>query len=426
MRFEFPATRVGRGPDGKLFVELLNQDGSLVDQIPVEEIFEEYVGKRITFAVDDEPSEPAKPLFEGDLAERARRVAEELDLRPAYQRPRDDLNAYNWLRAQYDDRSRFLKDSFEAASPRSEREVFAWRDRLKERLEELLGLPGTPAPLSVEWGPEAEFDGLTLKKVYFQSQPGLKVPAVLAHPEGLDEPRPAVLCLHGHNQGKVCTLGFHHSSSNSYWGYELAKRGFVTLSPDQLGWGERFAVAKRRYADSEKAYSRTALLLGTTSIGLRVWDAQRGLDFLQSLDVVDGERLGVIGHSGGGMICNFLAPLDDRVKAAVVSGYFCRWLDSIFTLSHCVCNYVPGILKVAECADVLAATVPRPVFVVAGERDPIFPLAGVKAAYATLKRVYEVAGAPDLVDLDVLEGVGHSFSGRKAYPWLKEALSAAP
>ncbi|MHA1734174.1 MAG: alpha/beta hydrolase family protein [Promethearchaeota archaeon] len=422
MRVEFQGTAVGRD-EGGYYIEMpLNADGTVTDKVYVDEIFEEYEGKTISLAVGEYEEAPRSPLFEGELAREAAEAAKKLDLKPEYAVIRDDLNIYNWLRAQYLDVSRSRKMSFEAVNPGTPAEVFGWRDELRPKIEELLGFPFPGAELDVEYGPEVEFDGLVMKKVYFQSQPGLKVPAVLSYRKDLDGPAPGVLCLHGHNQGKICTLGFHYSSSDSYWGYQLAKRGFVTLSPDQFGWGERFGVAKRRYAESEKVYSRSALLLGTNSIGIRTWDAKRGLDFLESLDIVDPGRLGVIGHSGGGMIANFTAPLDDRVKAVVVSGYFCRWLHSIFTIHHCICNFVPGILELADCEDVLAMAVPRHVFVVSGIHDNIFPQVGVQEAYKVLEKVYETAGFPDRVGIDVVEGVGHFFSGRKAYPWLERVL----
>ncbi len=73
-------------------------------------------------------------------------------------------------------------------------------------------------------------------------------------------------------------------------------------------------------------------------------------------------------------------------------------------------------------ADILGSRAPRPVFVVSGENDPIFPKHGVQKAREALETIYKMAGAPENFQVDILKGQGHIFSGRKSYPWLEEVL----
>jgi cephalosporin-C deacetylase-like acetyl esterase len=58
-----------------------------------------------------------------------------------------------------------------------------------------------------------------------------------------------------------------------------------------------------------------------------------------------------MGISGGGTVSLFSAAVDKRIKVAVVSGYFNTFRDSILSLSHCLDNYVPGILNYVEMYD---------------------------------------------------------------------------
>ena len=66
-------------------------------------------------------------------------------------------------------------------------------------------------------------------------------------------------------------------------------------------------------------------------------------DFLQSRPEVDGERIGMVGISGGGLVTQFTAALDDRIKAACVSGFCSRFEACILSIHHCIDNYVPGL-----------------------------------------------------------------------------------
>ena len=82
---------------------------------------------------------------------------------------------------------------------------------------------------------------------------------------------------------------------------------------------------------------------------------------------------------------------------------------------HCSDNYVPGILKYAEMADVLGLAAPKPLIVVAGRDDRIFPVAGVKKAFRDLQRIFQAAGAEKHCHL-VIGKAGHRFYADDAWP----------
>lgn len=118
-----------------------------------------------------------------------------------------------------------------------------------------------------------------------------------------------------------------------------AKRGYATLSLSwraddrylerydlparaQTDWGavEGRQVAESRgiEADNDKRYDPVPSARNTGYF-LRVLAARRGLTFLDQQPEVDGSRLGVDGHSMGGVITLQTAAMDDRVKAAAPS-----------------------------------------------------------------------------------------------------------
>ena len=114
--------------------------------------------------------------------------------------------------------------------------------------------------------------------------------------------------------------------------------------------------------------------------------------------------LGATGNSGGGTTTLWLAAIDERITVAVPSCYFCSFRASILGLRHCECNYVPGILELAEMGELAALLAPRPMRVIAGERDPIFPIAGVREQYRTAERAWALANAPERLSLSRAPG----------------------
>ncbi len=66
-----------------------------------------------------------------------------------------------------------------------------------------------------------------------------------------------------------------------------------------------------------------------TPVGLRCWDASRLLDFLETQEPVDRERIGVAGLSGSGTTGVFLTALEPRIELAMIGGYSCTFRDSI-------------------------------------------------------------------------------------------------
>jgi hypothetical protein len=78
------------------------------------------------------------------------------------------------------------------------------------------------------------------------------------------------------------------------------------------------------------------------------------------------------------------------------------------SIYHCADNYVPGLYQCAEMADVLGLFAPKPVVVVAGRDDGIFPVAATRREFRRLKSIYRAAGAEDRCQLVVGPG-GHRF-----------------
>jgi fermentation-respiration switch protein FrsA (DUF1100 family) len=106
------------------------------------------------------------------------------------------------------------------------------------------------------------------------------------------------------------------------------------------------------------------------------------------------------------------------------SCFVCALRHSIGRIDHCADNYLPSFLRWFELADVAGLIAPRPLVVVAGRADPIFPFAGVEEAYATIQAIYAAAGVPNNCRLVVGEG-GHRFYAAESWPVFQELAERA-
>lgn len=132
-------------------------------------------------------------------------------------------------------------------------------------------------------------------------------------------------------------------------------------------------------------------------------------------------RLGAMGISGGGTNTLFLAALDERVRATVVSGYLNTFSDSVMSISHCIDNFVPGLVLDAEMSDLAGLIAPRALWCEHGNIDHIFPVAAFERALKNTRKVYEVLQVEEHCSGEVFEG-GHEFHGMGAWMFLEKYL----
>src|SRR5688572_21802570 len=176
--------------------------------------------------------------------------------------------------------------------------IAEWQSRrtaLLDGMQKVMGpLPQKSADaLDLRIESEETLDRVVRKKITFVPEKGDRVPAYLLTPKNAVGKLPAMLCLHQTTKigkGEPAGLG---NKPNLRYGLELAERGYVTLAPDDVNFGDyKFDSYANGYA--------SATMKG-------IVNHRRAIDLLQSLPEVDGSRIGVIGHSRGGHNALFFA-----------------------------------------------------------------------------------------------------------------------
>ncbi len=315
----------------------------------------------------------------------------------------------------------------------------AWQSECRPALAATVGFLDTPAvpprPLLIE---EVDRGWFVRRKVLISTGPHAKLPVYLLLPKKPKGRLPVVLAYAGHGYGVKDIVGLWEDGEERLTpdGYhkdfaiEICRRGFAVVAPEISCFGEHqtdysylnHALGEPVPSTCHNA-STYAFMLGKSVIGMRVRDAMRLVDWLGTLPELDIARLGAMGISGGGMMTFFHAALDERVRAAVVSGYYSSFKDSILAMNHCTCNFVPGLLGIGEMQDLVGLILPRPIFIEAATRDPIFPIKVVRSSVARAREICRILGGKPAKDvmLDEFEG-RHQISGAKSYDWLKQRV----
>lgn len=275
------------------------------------------------------------------------------------------------------------------------------------------GLPQTSAPLNAQLVGAIARDGYRIEKVIFESLPRVHVTSLLYLPDGLDGPAPGILFLCGHAREAKAFPEYQRVC------HDFARNGFVVLAVDPTGQGERVTTFDPQSGEmtvpwGTVEHSYQGLVCGLTGSNIAryfLWDALRGLDYLQSRQEVDPERLGVTGNSGGGTQTTLVCMSGDlRVKAAAPCTY-------VTSREH---YFMSGQAQDAEQIqfgitgsginydDMFYPFAPRPLFIGA-VADDFFNPEGTALTFDRLKRVYRLYGEPDRLEW-VLGPGGHRYS----------------
>jgi dienelactone hydrolase len=301
------------------------------------------------------------------------------------------------------------------------------RDSLRDAFRNILGLAGRSLPpLSAEVIHAIDRPEHTEEKIRLSAGEDVSIPVFVLAPKTRPPFKP-VLVFPGHEPGiRYCIGNFPdpetaqiHRTANDNFAEYLAGCGYLVGAVEQRGMGERLAgqAAGGGQKRSCRELSFAYLMMGRTLMGERCWDGMCAASYLLSRPDVTPGGLGATGHSGGGATALWLAALDERIRTAVVSGYFCSFRDSIMSIAHCECNYIPGILNLSEMGGLAALIAPRPLCIIHGRQDPIFPYSGTAREFETVRQAYGRSGVPDACRLAVHPG-GHEYRNGPSREWL--------
>lgn len=321
-----------------------------------------------------------------------------------------------------------------------------WRATARAKLWDLLIQPDDSAPFDARVVEEQDRGDYVARKIVLSITGNSRIAALLLVPKG-QGPFPAALVLHDHG-GKFdigkekmvrpwadaarlasARAWVDRYYSGNFIGDDLARRGYVVLATDALGWGDR----QNNGPESQQALASNLFNLGSSLAGTIAVEDVRAARYLASLPEVDKGRVAAIGFSMGAFRAWQAAALTDTVTAGVAVNWMAT-LDglmvpgnnqlkgqSAFNMLH------PGMFRWFDYPDAAAIAAPKPMLFYAGETDPLFPVASVRLAFARMERVWADAGAPDRFAAKVWPNA-HIFRAEEqseAFDWLDRQFGRA-
>ncbi len=302
-----------------------------------------------------------------------------------------------------------------------------WLKAKRRQYTRLLGGFPTRAPLNAVVRRREEHPDRTVEWISYESEPGDVVPAILLIPKRRTPPLPAVLCHHQHagqyELGKSEVVGLAGDPRQAF-AAELCARGYVTLSPDAVGFEER-RHPRLAGQDYERFLATELLLKGLTLQGKMISDVMRAVDYLESRAEVAPSRIGMIGHSLGGRETCFSMPVEPRIAVGVSSCGTTTYAAALAAeRTHSLAFYIPGILKWGDIPEIVSMIAPRPFLMLAGEKDHGFPISGAREVAERAGMLYRRLGQAEALELYASPG-GHEFTDemrQRAYHWFDRWL----
>ena len=303
----------------------------------------------------------------------------------------------------------------------------------------------TPPKAAAAWNMEVlgeeQRDGYKAQKIAFNINAYSRITAYLLIPDGKG-PFPTVNALHDHGAhlfiGKekmirpfftpeekdsptkqaLCQEILDDADAwarqlydNQYVGDYLAKHGYVVFSADAPMWGER---GRKEGVDRNKydLIAGNMMMLGRDLSAFMTYDDISSTEFLASLPMVDAKRIGCVGCSMGAYRSWMLSALSDRIKAgasicwmittdAQLTRRFGRKENGGFA------NCIPGLRQYLDYPHIASLACPKPMLFINGTKDKLFPVSGVKDAFAEMHQVWKSQGVDNLLDTELWE-IPHS------------------
>lgn len=330
-----------------------------------------------------------------------------------------------------------------------------WKKTARAKVFEcMMTPPKAAAAWDMEVLGEEQRDGYKAQKIAFNINAYSRITAYLLIPDGKG-PFPTVNALHDHGAhlfiGKekmirpfftpeekysptkqaLCQEILDDADAwakqlydNQYVGDYLAKHGYVVFSADAPMWGER---GRKEGVDRNKydLIAGNMMMLGRDLSAFMTYDDISSTEFLASLPMVDAKRIGCVGCSMGAYRSWMLSALSDRIKAgasicwmittdAQLTRRFGRKENGGFA------NCIPGLRQYLDYPHIASLACPKPMLFINGTKDKLFPVPGVKDAFAEMHKVWKSQGADNLLDTELWE-IPHSC-GLKAQEKMLEFL----
>ena len=293
----------------------------------------------------------------------------------------------------------------------------AYVKSVQERIRECFGPLPEKTPLNAKITKTHERDGYSIENIIFESRPDFMVTGNLYLPTNRKGKVPGVIGVCGHSLNGKAAEAYQSFAQG------LARQGQACFIIDPVGQGERFQYLNEKLGSrlgggtSEHNQMGNHMSLVGEFLGTWfVWDAMRALDYLLTRPEIDQNHLGVTGNSGGGTQTTWLCGMEPRFTMGAPSCFVTTFRRDAENELPQDCEQCPPRVLAHDLdhCDFLAAMAPKPVLIMAQEKD-YFDARGSTETYERLKKLYTLLGKPENIQLHIgPDPHGYSQSNREA------------
>ncbi|WP_145494699.1 dienelactone hydrolase family protein [Yersinia massiliensis] len=319
-----------------------------------------------------------------------------------------------------------------------------WKSDSRKILRQALLTPDSTIAFAAEKLDQQDRGSYVAEKIALNITDESRVQGLLLTPKRKG-PHPAIVLLHDHGSkfdigkekmirpwGDSAQLASAQAWSDKFFsgkfiGDELAKRGYVVLSIDALGWGDRGPMSY----EQQQALASNFFNLGRSLAGNMAYEDMRTVDFMATMPSVDRHRIGALGFSMGAYRAWQLAALSDKVAATAAISWFGSYQglmtpgnnvlrgQSAFYMLH------PGIANKLDFPDIVSLAAPKPMLLFNGGKDKLFPSEAVEQAYSKVHAIWRSQNVESRLITRSWPTLGHVFYQEQqdvVFPWLDRWL----
>ena len=269
-------------------------------------------------------------------------------------------------------------------APRTYTSLDEWRARREVLRKQILSAAGLmPMLPKSDLHPQIfgriENKDYSIEKVLLEILPGFYLGGNLYRPLKAAPPQgfPAVLSPHGHwNYGRL-----EHTEIASIPArcIMLARQGYVVFAYDMVGFNDTIQTP-HEFGDKplEQIWSFGPL-------GLQLWSAIRGIDFLESLPGVNPHSIGATGASGGATQTILISAVDDRIQFSAPAN-----MVSFIMQGGSLCENAPNLRLGTNNVELAAMMAPRPMLMAGATGDWTRNM--LQEEYPAVRAIYDLYG----------------------------------
>jgi len=265
-----------------------------------------------------------------------------------------------------------------------------------------------------------QFKDFVRQEISYQLEPGFKTTAFVYRPKDVSKTQGAILLWHGHSHGgKKAVAGIppfvQEKDQHRAAAHQLAQANYFVVAPDMRTFGDSGVYLQHVIA------SGSALMTGRSIVATYIADSVRTFDLIVRHYGFRANQVGVAGLSLGAQVAMFHAAMDERVAAVVVQGFLSSYRGRFLTSQHDICQYVPGLIRWFDKADIGLMIAPRAALYVSGEKDQMFPVSEAISEFENIFRGYSLSNSQTSALLERHNGA-HSWQHKAALQWFNKHL----